>query len=143
MHRWMGAVVLVIGAVVGCSGTEDGDETTRSPSVTTPTPSSPTASATEGPTGATGTTGSTGSTTTGWTPDQEAQAASIIADDIKHRFRLERRLAAGRCTVDMLKTRDDFASFDAWFAIWVQDEDPDALIVAIGVLEDCKAQAGI
>jgi hypothetical protein len=144
MRRWIGSalVVVVIGAAAGCSGTNTGDETTASPSVT-PTPSSPMASVTEGPTGATGTTGPTGSPTSGWTVEQEAQAVSIIADDIEHRFPLERRKAAGRCTVEALKTRDRFDSFDAWFAIWVQESDPDALLVAIGVLEDCKAQVGI
>jgi hypothetical protein len=146
MKRWIGSIVLVlvIGAAVGCSDSDTADETTP-PSVT-PTPSPPTSSATEGPTGATGgtgATGSTGSTTTGWTDQQEAQAASIIADDIKHRFPLERRVAAGRCTVDELKTRRAFDSYDGWFSIWVQDGNPDALLVAIGVLEDCEEQVGI
>ena len=144
MKRRIGSalIVLVIGAAVGCSGTDAGDESPTSASAA-PTPSSPTATVTEGPTGATGTTGSTGSTTTGWTLQQEAQAASIIADGIKHRFPLERRMAAGRCTIEELKSRESFDSYDAWFAIWVQDEDPDALLTAMHVLQGCKAQVGI
>jgi hypothetical protein len=142
--HWIGSAVLlvtVIGATVGCSGTGSGDESTTSSSVTSP-PSSTSASVTEGPTGSTGATGATGSTT-GWTPQQEAQAASIIADGIKHKFPLERRIAAGHCTVDALKTRETFDSYDTWFAIWVKDENPGALLVATGVLEDCETQVGI